>query len=279
MSKFAVVVFEDEKKAYEGLHALQELHAEGSLTVYGTDVLQRDADGRLAILKRDDHGPVRSGLGALAGGLVGLFGGPVGAAVGVTVGLTAGAMGDLLHMGVSEEFLISVERDLAPGKFALIAEISEEWVTPLDARMEALGAKVVREDRQVFLEDVLEKRASARKAELAQLKAERAERKAERAAERAGAKAEEMMQKLLTYEIEDRRLKLEGIAEKAEKRLESAKQELDAKIEALRAQASGAKPEVRSRIERRTAEMRNDFAEREQKLERAKALTRQALQP
>ncbi len=279
MSKFAVMVFADEKKTYEGLHALQELHAEGSLTVYGTDVLQRDADGRLSILKRDDGGPVRSGLGALAGGLVGLLGGPVGAAVGVTVGLTAGAMGDLLHVGVSEEFLTAVERDLAPGKFAVIAEIDEEWVTPLDTRMEELGAKVVREDRQVFVEDVLEKRASARKAELAQLKAQRAERKVERAAERAGEKAEEMMQKLLTYEIEDRRWKLEGIAEKAEKRLESAKKELDAKIEALRAQASGAKPEVRSRIEQRIAEMREDFAGREQKLEHAKELTRQALQP
>jgi uncharacterized membrane protein len=279
MSKFAVAVFEDEKKAYEGLHALQQLHAEGNLTVWGTDVLQRNADGKISIVKRDDRGPLGTGLGALAGGLIGLFGGPVGAVVGMAVGATAGGVGDLVHLGVSDEFLTAVEKDLAPGKFAVIAEISEEWVTPLDARMEELGAKVVREDRQVFVEDVLEKRASARKAELAQLKSERAERKAERAAERAGTKAEEMMQKLLTYEIEDRRWKLEGIAEKAEKRLESAKQELNAKIEALRAQASGAKPEVRSRIEQRIVEMRNDFAEREQKLNRARELTRQALQP
>src|SRR5574342_1007511 len=78
MSKFAVVVFEDEKKAYEGLHALQELHAEGSLTVWGTDILRRDAERRVSIVKRDDQGPLGTGLGMLAGGLVGLFGGPVG---------------------------------------------------------------------------------------------------------------------------------------------------------------------------------------------------------
>jgi uncharacterized membrane protein len=279
MSKFAVMVFPDEKKAYEGLHVLQELHAEGSLTLWGTDVLRRDAEGRISIVKRDDQGPLGTGLGTLAGGLVGLFGGPVGAVVGMAVGATAGGVGDLVHLGVSEEFLAAVERDLAPGKFAVIAEISEEWVIPLDSRMEELGAKVVREDRLAFAEDALEKRVNAGKARLAQLKAEHAQRKAERSKERAGTKAEAMMQKLLTEEIEDERRKLENIAEKSEQRLDSAKQELAAKIEALRAQASGANPEVRNRIEQRIADVRNEFAEREQKLERARELTQQALQP
>lgn len=180
MSTFAMMVFEDEKKAYEGLHAVQALHAEGSLTVWGTDVLQRDADGRISILKRDDEGPLGTGLGALAGGLVGLFGGPLGAAVGVALGATVGGVGDLVHLGVSEEFLAAVERDLAPGKFAVIAEIVEEWVVPLDTRMEDLGAKVVREDRVAFEADLIEKRVSARKARLAQLEAEHEERKKER---------------------------------------------------------------------------------------------------
>lgn len=279
MSKFALMVFADEKKAYEGLHALQELHAEGNLTVWGTDVLARDPGGKVTILKSDEQGPLGTGLGALAGGLVGLFGGPVGAAVGVAVGAAAGGVGDLLHVGVSDDFLAAVERDLAPGKFAVIAEISEEWIVPLDTRMEELGGKVVREDRLEFAEDALEKRVNARKARLAQLRAEHAERRAERARERAGTKAEAMMQTLLTEEIEDERRKLESIAEKSEKRLYSARQELNAKVEALLAQASGATPEVKSRIERRMVEVRSEFAEREQKLERARELTNQALHP
>ncbi len=279
MSTFAVMVFEDEKKAYEGLHALQKLHAEGSLTMWGTDVVQRAGDGRISIVKSEDAGPLGTGLGALTGGLVGLFGGPIGAAVGAAVGAAAGGVGDLVHLGVSEEFLTTVERELAPGKFAVIAEISEEWVVPLDSRMEELGAKVVREDRLAFAEDALEKRVNARKARLAQLKAEHAQRKAERAKERAGTNAEAMMQKLLTEEIEDERRKLEKIAEKSEKRLDSAKQELAAKIDALLVQASGAKPEVRTRIEQRIADVRSEFAERERKLERARELTQQALQP
>jgi uncharacterized membrane protein len=268
MSKFAVMVFPDEKTAYEGLHVLQQLHAEGSLTVWGTDVLQRAADGRISILKRDDEGPVGTSLGVLTGALVGLFGGPVGAAIGASVGAAAGSVRDVVHVGVTDEFLTTVERDLAPGTFAVIAEISEEWIVPLDTRMADLGTKVVREDRLAFEEEIIEKRVTAKKAHLAQLKAERA-----------GTKAEGMMQELLADEIEDERRKLESMAEKSEKRLDSVKQELDAKIEALLAQASGARPEVRRRIEQRMTDLRNEFAEREQKLTRATELRRQALQP
>jgi len=279
MSKFALMVFADEKKAYEGVHALEQLHAEGSVTVWGIDVLEREAGGRIRIAMRDDEGPLGTGVGALAGGLVGLFGGLVGAVVGAAVGAAAGEVRDRVHLDVSDEFLAAVERELAPGKFAVIAEISEDWIVPLDTRMEALGAKVVREDRVEFAEDALEKRVNARKARLAQLRAEKAGRKAERARERASTKAEAMMQTLLTEEIEDERRKLESIAGKSEKRLDSARKELNAKVEALLAQASGATPEVRSRIERRIDEVRSEFAEREQKLERARDLTRQALNP
>jgi len=275
MSKFALMVFTDKKKVYEGIHALQELHAEGSLTVWGMAILQREAGGKIAIVKRDDDGPIGTGLGALVGSLVSLFGGPVGAAVGVAVGATAGGVRDLLHLGVSDDFLAAVERDLAPGKFAVVAEISEEWIVPLDACMDELGAKVVREDRLEFAEDTLEKRVNARKARLAQLKSERDQRKKVRA----GAKAEAMMQQLLTEEIEDERRKLERMADRSDEQLESSSQELNAKVEALLAQASSASPEARIRIGRRLGEVRSEFAERQQELERALKLTRQALRP
>ncbi len=279
MSTFAVMVFEDEKKAYEGLHALQVLHAEGTVTVWGSAVVRRDAQGRISVLKGDDQGPVETGVGALVGGLVGLLGGPVGAAVGVTLGATVGGVRDLVQLGATEEFLAAVERELAPGKFAVIAEIVEDWGVPLDTRMSELGAKVVREDRVAFEADLVEKRVSARKARFAQLKAEHAEHRKQRAQERAGTKAEEMMEKLLTDEIDFTRRSLEYMGERYEWQLVGAKQELDAKIEALLAQASGAKPEVRARIEQRMAEVRDELAERQRKLERARELTRQALQP
>jgi uncharacterized membrane protein len=277
MSTFAVMVFPEEKKAYEGLHALQELHTEGSVTVWGTGVLGRAADGRVSVLKRTGDGPLGTGLGALAGGFVGLFGGPLGAAVGVAVGATAGGVGDLVRLGVSEDFLQAVQEKLAPGTFALIAELSEEWQVPLDTRMEQLGTAVVREDRIAFEADLLEKRVEARKARFGELRAEHAERKKEKARKHAGEKAEAMMRRLLGEELEYERRKLEYAAERTEQQIDTAKEELDAKIAALREQASGAKKEVRDRIEQRLVAARKEFAEREQKRLRARELTREAL--
>lgn len=278
MSKFAVVIFRDEKKAYEGLHALQELHAEGSLTVFGTCVLQRDTAGKVSVLKGEDAGPVGTAVGALAGGLVGLFGGPAGAAAGAILGGTGGIVRDVVHVEVSDEFLQAIEHELAPGDFAVVAEMSEDWVAPLDTRMQELGGEVVREERETFRDELIERRVRAEKAELARRKAEHARRKAERAAERAGSKAEKQQQ-ALNAEIDDARKKLAKMADKAERRLDDVKQEFSAKLQALQDQAARAKPEVRSRIDERIAEIRREFTDREQALTRAKELTDEALRP
>jgi uncharacterized membrane protein len=276
MSTFAVMVFSDEKSAYEGLRALQELHAAGSLTVYGTDVVQRDEEGALRVLKRDDQGPIGFGLGALLGGLTGMFGGPAGAAIGAAFGGATGSVVDVVDWDVSEEFVERVQRNLSPGKYAVIAEISEKWVAPLDVRMAELGGSVVREEREAFGEELLDRRMSTLRTKLEARKAARARAKAERAAERAGDKAYSK-ETSLEIEIDDAQWKLKSMAAKAEKRLERMEQELNAKIEALRAQAAPAKPEVRDQIEKRAAEIAKDYAERKQKLLRAKELTREAL--
>ncbi len=275
MSEFAVIVFSDEK-AYEGLHALQQLHAEGTLTVHGTGVVERGADGAIRILKRNDQGPIGLGVGALVGGLVGLFGGPLGAAVGAAVGVMAGGLRDELHSIMSDEFLDRVEQTLAPGKFAVIAEISEKWVAPLDLRMAELGGKVVREERHTLAVDLLEQRMKARREALAQHKAERARAKAEEAAQRAGSEAA-AIETSLESEIEDARWALTSMVNAAERRVDQMEQELNSKVTALEKQAAGAKPWVRSYVDARLAELRKEYAERKQKLTKANELTREAL--
>ena len=37
-----------------------------------------------------------------------------------------------------------MRQQLQPGKFAVVAEIQEDWTTPVDTRMEAIGGKVFR---------------------------------------------------------------------------------------------------------------------------------------
>jgi uncharacterized membrane protein len=267
MNKFVVTIFSDETKAYEGLHELQKLHREGTVAVYGTVVAQRGADGKLVTKQRNDEGPLGMGVGTLVGALIGLFGGPVGMAVGVVAGGIAGTVRDVFHAQVSDEFLEEVQRDLTPGKFAVIAEVSEDWIAPIDVRMEAHGGTVVRERREDFIDDMLERKANARRAEFAQWKAELQSKKVER------------MESNLSAKVQHAREKLERTAEQARERLGTTKQELDAKLAALEEQAATAKPEVKTRVTQRIAELRKDFERRESKLQTAYELAHEALQP
>ena len=86
MSKFVVVVFPDEAKASEGLHAFKELDAEDSLTVYAGAVIVKDAEGTVSVKERHGRRPFGAAVGAVLGGLIGLMGGPAVAAVGAAGG-------------------------------------------------------------------------------------------------------------------------------------------------------------------------------------------------
>lgn len=267
MNKFIVVILPDEKKAYEALHALGKLHSEGSVTLYGSEVVARKADGTLEVKQAADDGPLGLAVGSLVGGLIGLIGGPAGAVIGFASGGMIGGLRDYLHLGVSDDFIDQITRELQPGKFAVIAEVSEDWVTPVDTKMEALGGKVVREYRDEFVDDMLEKRADSVRAELDQ-----------RMTEHETAKAEKLETKL-TKRIDEARQDLQKTASKARQRLDQKKQEMNAKIEALEDQAAKAKPEVRSRIDQRIAELRDELRAREQKLNHAFELAQEALTP
>jgi uncharacterized membrane protein len=139
MDKMLVVVFRDESKAYEGSKALRELHAEGSITLYAAAVIGKDAQGKVTVKQAADQGPLGTLLGFSTGGLIGLLGGPAGLALGAATGSLTGSLYDLARAGISDDFLAEVSQHLLPGRTAVVAEIDEEWVTPVDSRMDTLG--------------------------------------------------------------------------------------------------------------------------------------------
>jgi uncharacterized membrane protein len=266
MSEFIVVVFPDEKKAYEGVHALKELDGEGSLTLYSNAVIQRNAEGRISVKERQADGPVGTAVGALIGGLIGMLAGPVGAAVGVAGGTAIGAFRDLFNLGVSDEFLGTISKELTAGKTAVVAEISEEWVIPLDSRMQAIGGTVMRELRDDFVDDQMQKRIGKLDAELKQRKAELAASRAEKV---------DTMKKAVS-KVEQT---LRAAADNAKGRVQHYREETDAKIHALQDQARKAHADAKSRINERIAEIRADQKVRLDKLEQALKLTQEALRP
>ena len=243
MERMLVVVFDNEKKAYEGSRALAALDSEGSISVYAEAVIEKNNDGKVAVKQIEEDFPINTVSGTAIGSLIGLLGGPIGVAVGAVGGTLAGSIWDMSRAGVNAEFLDDVSAKLTPGKWAIVSEISEEWVTPVDTRMEALGGTVFRIARRDVADEQDARDAAAIKADIAQLKAEQAKSQAEQKAK-------------LQTKIDDLNKKLNAKQEQAKQRSEQRKKEAKAKEEALEKRAAEAKGEAKAAIEKRIADIK-----------------------
>ena len=172
MERMLVIIFNDETTAYEGVSALRQLEREGSIAVYAGAVVLKNADGTTTPKQIDDADPVGTFVGSSVGALIGLLGGPVGVAVGAASGLTLGALSDLSEARVGSDFVEEVAEALTPNKVAVVAEIDEDWMAPVDTRMEALGGVVIRRALSDVREQLRKERIAAMQADLAQLKQE-----------------------------------------------------------------------------------------------------------
>lgn len=264
--KMIAAVFDNERKAYEGLKALNDMVAEGSITLYASAVIAKNAEGKLTVKQTADEGPLGTGVGLFTGSLIGLLGGPAGVAVGALTGMAGGVLFDLATVGVGGDFLDEVGRQLTPGKVAVVAEIWEEWVTPLDTRMEAIGGIVLRRTRDEFVDSQMERDLAGLKAEVANLKAEYA-----RADKEARAK--------LQAKIDTAKTKLKAAQDRAGAAAEGKKREMDAKLGALRAHVAKAKGDAKAKLEARIAEVQSDYKRRADKLYQAWELTKEAVAP
>jgi uncharacterized membrane protein len=263
MNKMIVTAFNNESSAYEGVKALKELHAEGSLTLYATAVIAKDAMGVVSVKQAADQGPLGTALGFATGSLIGLLGGPVGLAIGATWGTIGGAVYDIAQLGVGEDFLAEVSQYLSPGKVAVVAEIDEEWVMPLDTRLEALGGIVFRRARGEFIDAQIEREIAADKAEIAQLKAEYNQAVGE-------AKAK------LKAKLDAAQNRIQARRDLLNERIEAIRREGEAKIKSLQEQAAKAKGEMKAKLEKRIAEERADHQLRVEKLSQAWSLVKEA---
>lgn len=70
--------------------------------------------------------------------------GPLGAAFGAAGGALIGNSADLINQSAEEEFADKISRELAPGKAAIVAEVDDDGVAPVEALMEANGGTLVR---------------------------------------------------------------------------------------------------------------------------------------
>jgi uncharacterized membrane protein len=228
MDRMLVVIFPNENKAYEGKRALQQLDSEGSINVYGYAVVTRNSDGTTSIKQGDDVGPLGTLVGTSLGSLIGVLGGPIGVAVGAATGMAAGSAIDLSNIHVGLDFVDDVRKVLLPSHVALVAEVDEDWTTPVDTRMEAIGGNVFRRTLSEVRDQVDDEDAAAMKADLAQLKAEHAKASADRKAK-------------LQDKINQLDSKIQSQLEVVKQRREAAQRKAQAKVQALKAKAEAAR--------------------------------------
>ena len=264
MNKLLVTIFDTEAAANSGLNALRNLHAMGDITLFSTAVLARDAEGSVSVKQSMDAGPIGTATGLAVGSLVGLLGGPAGVAVGALTGTVAGAVRDFWAAGVGLDFIEEAVHHLRPGKVALVAEIEEEWVIPVDSALEATGGRVLRRTRTEVAEAQWDHDIAAFKSEIKELESE---------ASQAGGAAQAKLQAKLAVA----KASLDGAVLRAEQRVDTLKQEADAKAETFKLQLSLAKGDFKARIEDRMKRVKSAHHVRSTKLSQAWSLTKEAL--
>jgi uncharacterized membrane protein len=228
MDRILVVVFNDASKAFEGRDALKELHHEDEMTLYAYAIITKKPDGTCIVNEEDDRAGLKTAIGSSIGALIGLLGGPPGFAIGTVAGFLTGVTAYLNTSRVSADFVDEVSKALTPGKFALVADVDEDWTRWIDLRMEELGGAIYRYAPSDVKRAAHEDEVAAMKTHLASLKAEHAQAGADRKAK-------------LYEKINQLDTKIQQQLEKAKKRREEEEHAAKARAEVLKTKASASK--------------------------------------
>jgi len=266
MNKLIVAVFDNEDQAFSGLTGLKDLHRNGDITLYDSAVIAKDKAGYTSLKKEPDDVPTGTFVGMFLGGLVGALGGPIGLAAGASLGTMVGATRDIIVSDVDYGFVEQVRQYMIPGKVAVIADIDENWITPVDLTISEHGGIVFRRLKNEVFDDQLERESAEFEAEIKELKAELATARAEH---KAALQARIAMAEKSLRETHD-------LAVARAKKVDA---EWHAKYEAMNAQLKDASERKKARIKDQMAKAKKEYEARSAKLKAAQHLVGEALTP
>jgi uncharacterized membrane protein len=236
MNRMLAVIFSEPGKAFEGRDALKSLNREDSVILHAYAIITKKPDGTI-INEEDHHAGFSLPRGTSLRSLIDRLGKTTGATISAAAeSMAPGAEQDEAH--VVADFVNEVSSQLTPGKFALVAEIEEDWTPWVDLRMAELGGIVYRAP----LSDV---KHVAESEDITAMKAELAELRAKNARAKAGQKAK------LLEKINQLDTKIQQRMQKAKERRESAEVKDQAKVSALEAKAAHAREELSTQEKQR----------------------------
>lgn len=160
MENIIVATFNDEARAIEGLHKLNELENEGDISVYNKILIRKGSKGDYEVLKDENMNGWITIAGMAFGGLVGAFGGPVGFAVGLYSGTLIGAVIDFTHYEFEQDFIETMSKSIPSGSVSIIAELDEDSSVFIDEYFKPLGAIIWRSNVYEAHDKFVEKQMS-----------------------------------------------------------------------------------------------------------------------
>jgi uncharacterized membrane protein len=269
ISNFVVVILPDNASADLAATSLETLHAAGSIALFAMARLVREADGTISSCDSGPAGPLSAAVHTLAAALV-QFGSGLAGSGSTLPGRSLAILAEFADLGVDVDIMEETCAAMDPGARAVVAEIGEHWLAPVDGVAAAVGAVIVRRRRTDVAAQQLNQDIKALDAELKELELE---------ADRLGASA--------AFSIRSRanatRARLQGATRRAEMMLARLHDETEVKMAALHAQMERAGLELdqkigsKERIRKALAQTRSEVRRRSDVLAQSVAIARKAL--
>jgi uncharacterized membrane protein len=142
MSNLIAVAYDDVGTAREVLRTLGELSVERAIALDDAVIAEHRPDGKIKLHQTAKPAAAGAAGGAMWGGLIGLlFLAPfLGMAVGAAAGGAAWAMTDV---GVDDDFMKQLGKDLEPGSAAVIVLVRESTPDKVLPRIGQYGGRVI----------------------------------------------------------------------------------------------------------------------------------------
>ena len=138
-SRLVFVVFPNETNLNQAITVIATKFIDA---VYRSAVVSKGVDGRISVRDLTEEADGTVVAAALLGGVSGLAGGPLGATLGAAAGALVGWSAELVNEGAVTEFAKKKWSELAPGRRAVLAEVSADAVSSFETLMAANGGVV-----------------------------------------------------------------------------------------------------------------------------------------
>ena len=254
-----ILTFNSSTGADTMLETLQNLQNDNFIEIRDAVKITKDSTGHVEVREPLAIGPGKgAAFGALTGTIVGLIGGPGGALVGLVSGaITGGTTAAVMESGLPQEDIKAMAVDeLRPGESALAVYLDEVWMDQLEDAARDLDAAfarhMVREERKI---------AQAKAAEVRQEKIDAAYKEWQAKVDTLRASAEALRQQAITglqtdqAAIQDKlnsaNAALYTTYHNILQALQARKHQIDADIDALKAEATTARVAATAEIARR----------------------------